>query len=61
MEHLEHLWKKGKDFLGVKTPIIAGAMTWISDSRFIADCMQYRCFWMSGCRQHGLQNAGFGN
>jgi hypothetical protein len=33
MKHLESIWKKGKEFLGVKTPIIAGAMTWISDSR----------------------------
>ena len=30
------LWKKGKDFLGVKTPIIAGAMTWISDPPFVS-------------------------
>jgi enoyl-[acyl-carrier protein] reductase II len=37
MDYLENMWSKGKDFLGVKTPIIAGAMTWISDSRFVAD------------------------
>lgn len=28
-------WKKGKDFLGVKYPIISGAMTWISDSKLV--------------------------
>lgn len=36
MLELESLWKSGKDFLGVTYPIIAGAMTWISDSRFVA-------------------------
>jgi len=33
---LETLWSKGKDFLGVRIPIIAGAMTWISDSLFVS-------------------------
>ncbi|MFH1452971.1 MAG: nitronate monooxygenase [Armatimonadota bacterium] len=28
---IDNLWKKGKDFLGVKYPIISGGMTWISD------------------------------
>lgn len=36
MFELDTLWKKGKDFLGVRFPIIAGAMTWISDSRFVS-------------------------
>lgn len=36
MTHLDSLWQRGKDFLGVKTPIMAGAMTWISDSAFAA-------------------------
>ncbi len=27
----EKLWKRGSDFLGVKYPIMAGAMTWISN------------------------------
>ena len=36
MSELDTLWKKGKDFLGVRFPIIAGAMTWISDSRFVS-------------------------
>ena len=34
MKYLESIWKKGREFLAVKTPIIAGAMTWISDSRY---------------------------
>ncbi len=33
---LDALWKTGKDFLGVRTPILAGAMTWISDSHFVS-------------------------
>ncbi len=28
-------WRKGRDFLGVKYPIISGAMTWISDSKLV--------------------------
>ena len=36
MIELDALWKTGKDFLGTRYPIIAGAMTWISDSHFTA-------------------------
>lgn len=36
MMELDFLWQRGKDFLGVRYPIMAGAMTWISDSRFVA-------------------------
>ncbi len=43
-------WKRGKNFLGVKTPIIAGAMTWISDSRFVADVSNAGTF---GCLAAG--------
>ncbi len=31
MRIIENVWKKGKEFLGVKYPVIAGAMTWISN------------------------------
>lgn len=34
LESLEY-WKLGKKFLGVKYPIISGAMTWISDSKLV--------------------------
>lgn len=36
MSALEPLWQRGKNFLGVSYPIIAGAMTWISDSHFVS-------------------------
>ncbi len=36
MEQLNRLWKKGQDFLGVKYPIMAGAMTWISNANFVS-------------------------
>lgn len=36
MLRLDSLWDDGKKFLGVTNPIIAGAMTWISDSAFTA-------------------------
>lgn len=32
---IDKLWKKGKDFLGVKYPIISGGMTWISDYNLV--------------------------
>lgn len=35
MELLDKFWKQGKDFLGVKYPIISGAMTWISTSDLV--------------------------
>ncbi len=31
MSLLDKVWERGKEFLGVKYPIICGAMTWISD------------------------------
>ena len=34
---LDRLWHRGKKFLGVRYPIICGAMTWISDSRLVED------------------------
>ena len=36
MKNLESLWQRGKEFLGVSYPLIAGAMTWISDHRFVS-------------------------
>jgi enoyl-[acyl-carrier protein] reductase II len=36
MTSLESLWQRGKKFLGTSYPIIAGAMTWISDSSFVS-------------------------
>lgn len=32
---LDGLWKTGQDFLGVRYPILCGAMTWISDSTLV--------------------------
>ncbi len=36
MSQLDALWRRGKEFLGSEVPIIAGAMTWISDAPFVA-------------------------
>lgn len=33
---LDHLWKRGKDFLGTELPIMCGAMTWISDPQLVS-------------------------
>ncbi|MFO7896224.1 MAG: nitronate monooxygenase family protein [Candidatus Cloacimonadales bacterium] len=32
---LDNVWRKGRDFLGVKNPIMAGGMTWISDFKLV--------------------------
>ena len=47
---LEKLWKRGKQFLGVSYPIIAGAMTWISDSHFVSSVSNEGAF---GCLAAG--------
>ena len=36
MKLLDNLWKKGQEFLGVKYPIMAGAMTWISNYKLVS-------------------------
>lgn len=33
--HLDGLWQTGREFLGVRYPILCGAMTWISDSTLV--------------------------
>ncbi|MDH4211789.1 MAG: nitronate monooxygenase family protein [candidate division WOR-3 bacterium] len=38
---LDKVWQKGKEFLGVKKPIISGGMTWLSDHKLakaVSDC-----------------------
>ena len=44
MKSLETLWHEGKKFLGVHMPIIAGAMTWISDSHFVSEVAKAGAF-----------------
>lgn len=36
LKHLNKLWKKGRDFLGVEYSILCGAMSWISESNLVA-------------------------
>ena len=36
MNTLDRLWKRGQDFLSVPIPIMAGAMTWISDHKLVS-------------------------
>lgn len=50
MSELEKLWQRGKEFLEVRYPIIAGAMTWISDSQFISKISNAGAF---GCLAAG--------
>jgi enoyl-[acyl-carrier protein] reductase II len=41
---IDRLWRRGKEFLGVRYPIICGAMTWISDSQLVADVSREGAF-----------------
>ena len=50
MKRLSKLWQKGKDFLGVEYPIMAGAMTWISDHRLVTTVCNHGAF---GCMAAG--------
>jgi len=34
--HLEKLWKSGKEFLGVQYAILGGAMTWVSERNLVS-------------------------
>lgn len=35
-ERLQHLWKKGTDFLGSKYAILGGAMSWVSERNLVS-------------------------
>ena len=54
MSHLDGLWRRGKEFLGSEVPIIAGAMTWISDAPFVAAVSNAGAF---GCLAGGNMEA----
>ncbi len=41
---VERLWRRSSEFLGVRYPIICGAMTWISDHRLVADVSREGAF-----------------
>jgi len=50
MKRLSQLWQTGKQFLGVEYPIMAGAMTWISDHRLVSTVANHGAF---GCLAAG--------
>jgi len=50
MKRLSRLWQQGKEFLGVEIPIMAGAMTWISDHRLVSTVCNHGAF---GCMAAG--------
>lgn len=35
-QRLEHLWRRGRDFLGTESAIMGGAMSWISERNLVA-------------------------
>lgn len=50
MKYLPPLWQKGQEFLEVEIPIMAGAMTWISDHRLVSTVCNHGAF---GCMAGG--------
>ena len=36
LEQLDHLWARGREFLGTRYAIMAGAMTWVSERNLVA-------------------------
>jgi enoyl-[acyl-carrier protein] reductase II len=36
MSNLEALWRRGREFLGTRTAILGGAMTWVSERNLVA-------------------------
>jgi len=55
MKNHESLWRRGTEFLGVSYPLIAGAMTWISDHRFVSAVCNEGAF---GCLAAGNMEPG---
>lgn len=51
MSQLDRLWRRGQEFLGSEVPVIAGAMTWISDAPFVAAVSNAGAF---GCLAGGI-------
>ena len=49
-EKITKLMKRGSDFLGVKYPILCGAMTWISEPQLVSAVCNHGCF---GCLAGG--------
>lgn len=49
-KHLNKLMARGSEFLGVKYPILCGAMTWISEPKLVAAVANHDCF---GCLAGG--------
>ncbi len=41
---LNHLWQRGRDFLGVEHAIMGGAMTWVSERNLVAALSNAGCF-----------------
>ncbi len=46
---LDALWARGKAFLGVETPILCGAMTWVSDRYLVSAISNAGAFGIIAC------------
>ena len=36
MKRIDKLWQAGRELLGVRYPIMCGAMTWVSDPKLVS-------------------------
>ena len=48
-ERVDRLWKQGRDLLGVKYPIICGAMTWVSEPKLVSEVCNAGAFASLAC------------
>ncbi len=46
---LDRLWARGRDFLGVETPILCGAMTWVSERNLVSAISNAGAFGVIAC------------
>ena len=59
LNSLDALWRQGKDFLGVRYPLMCGAMTWISDSHLVSKVSNlgaFGCLAAGNMESHILEN-----
>jgi len=52
-ERLDHLWRRGRDFLGTRSAILGGAMSWISERNLVAAISNGGGFGVLACGSMG--------
>lgn len=52
-ERLEHLWHRGREFLGTRTAIMGGAMSWVSERNLVSALSNAGGFGVLACGSMG--------